>query len=136
MVKPSEFPPPFDVSEAIALPTDPDDQRIEVGVAIVGAGPAGLACAIRLGQLLDEHWQNKKRRAEAITDGRIDEWYALAKQRGALGGKVIGAGGGGFLMLYCPGPSRAAVRQALTAAGLKEMPVRYDFDGAKVLVNF
>ena len=90
----------------------------------------------RFGQLLDEHWQNKKRRAEAITDGRIDEWYALAKQRGALGGKVIGAGGGGFLMLYCPGPSRAAVRQALTASGLKEMPVRYDFDGAKVLVNF
>ena len=53
MVKPSEFPPPFHVSEAIARPTDPEDDRIEVGVAIVGAGPAGLACAIRLGQLLE-----------------------------------------------------------------------------------
>jgi electron-transferring-flavoprotein dehydrogenase len=52
-MKPSEFPPPFDVSEAIAPPTDPEDERIEVGVAIVGAGPAGLACAIRLGQLLE-----------------------------------------------------------------------------------
>jgi electron-transferring-flavoprotein dehydrogenase len=51
--KPSDFPPPFDVAEAIAPPTDPDDERIEVGVAIVGAGPAGLACAIRLGQLLE-----------------------------------------------------------------------------------
>jgi electron-transferring-flavoprotein dehydrogenase len=51
--RPSDFPPPFDVAEAIASPTDPEDERIEVGVAIVGAGPAGLACAIRLGQLLE-----------------------------------------------------------------------------------
>src|SRR5436305_12784645 len=50
--KPSDFPPPFSFTEAIAPPTDPEDERIEVGVAIVGAGPAGLACAIRLGQLL------------------------------------------------------------------------------------
>src|SRR5438067_7894940 len=53
-MRPSEFSPPFSVSEAIAPPSDPEDERIEVGVAIVGAGPAGLACAIRLGQLLDE----------------------------------------------------------------------------------
>jgi electron-transferring-flavoprotein dehydrogenase len=53
VTKPSEFPPPFDVAEAIAPPTDPEDERIDVGVAIVGAGPAGLACAIRLGQLLE-----------------------------------------------------------------------------------
>src|SRR5438105_8782085 len=52
-MKPADFPPPFDVSEAIAPPSDPEDERIEVGVAIVGAGPAGLACAIRLGQLLE-----------------------------------------------------------------------------------
>jgi electron-transferring-flavoprotein dehydrogenase len=53
LVRPSEFPPPFDVAEAIARPKDPEDERIEVGIAIVGAGPAGLACAIRLGQLLE-----------------------------------------------------------------------------------
>jgi electron-transferring-flavoprotein dehydrogenase len=53
MTRPSEFPPPFDIAEAIGAPTDPEDERIEVGIAIVGAGPAGLACAIRLGQLLE-----------------------------------------------------------------------------------
>jgi electron-transferring-flavoprotein dehydrogenase len=53
VTRPSEFPPPFEIAEAIAPPTDPEDERIEVGVAIVGAGPAGLACAIRLGQLLE-----------------------------------------------------------------------------------
>jgi electron-transferring-flavoprotein dehydrogenase len=54
VTRPSDFPPPFDPAEAIAAPTDPEDERIEVGVAIVGAGPAGLACAIRLGQLLED----------------------------------------------------------------------------------
>src|ERR671933_2558570 len=53
-VRPSEFPPPFSGADAIAAPTDPADERIEVGVLIVGAGPAGLAAAIRLGQLMEE----------------------------------------------------------------------------------
>src|SRR5439155_2275044 len=54
-VRASDFPPPFGPYEFVSEPTDPADERIEVGVLIVGAGPAGLACAIRLGQLLDEH---------------------------------------------------------------------------------
>jgi electron-transferring-flavoprotein dehydrogenase len=53
LTRPADFPPPFQVAEAIAPPTDPEDERIEVGVCVVGAGPAGLACAIRLGQLLE-----------------------------------------------------------------------------------
>ena len=64
MTRPSEFPPPFSWREAVAEPSDPEDERIEVGVAIVGAGPAGLACAIRLGQLLEEHPQAAERLGE------------------------------------------------------------------------
>lgn len=90
----------------------------------------------QFGRLLDEHWQNKKRRSDKISNPQIEGWYELAKQHGALGGKVIGAGGGGFLMLYCPGQAKAAVRQALKQAGLREMPFNFDFEGAKVLVNF
>jgi D-glycero-alpha-D-manno-heptose-7-phosphate kinase len=88
------------------------------------------------GRLLDEHWQNKKRRSAKISNGQIDEWYDLARNNGALGGKVIGAGGGGFLMIYCPNGAKAKVRQSLGSAGLKEMPFDFDFEGAKVLVNF
>jgi electron-transferring-flavoprotein dehydrogenase len=62
--RPADFPPPFDVREAIAEPTDPADERIEVGVLIVGAGPAGLACAIRLGQLLEEEPRTAERLGE------------------------------------------------------------------------
>jgi D-glycero-alpha-D-manno-heptose-7-phosphate kinase len=88
------------------------------------------------GRLLDEHWQNKKRRSGSITAPQIDQWYELAKRHGALGGKLIGAGGGGFLMLCCPSAVKAAVRKALSAEGLREMAFDFDFEGAKVLVNF
>ena len=60
----------------------------------------------------------------------------MAKSAGALGGKVMGAGGGGFLMFYCPDRSKVKVRKTLTDAGLREMPYDFDFEGAKVLVNF
>ena len=88
------------------------------------------------GLLMDEHWQNKKRRSAQISDARIDRWYDLAKQNGALGGKIVGAGGGGFLMLCCPNGHKAKLRRAMAAEGLKEMAYDFDFEGAKVLVNF
>lgn len=90
----------------------------------------------KFGQLLDEHWQAKKLRSDTISDSRIDRWYELACEHGALGGKVVGAGGGGFLMLYCPASARNAVRRTLLAEGLREMAFDYDFEGAKILVNF
>jgi D-glycero-alpha-D-manno-heptose-7-phosphate kinase len=55
---------------------------------------------------------------------------------GVLGGKIMGAGGGGFFMFYCPNQCKARLRQTLAAAGLREMPYDFDFEGAKVLVNF
>src|ERR671931_651480 len=64
MTRPIDFSPPFGPTDAIALPTDPPDERIEVGILIVGAGPAGLACAIRLGQLLEEHPEMRERLGE------------------------------------------------------------------------
>lgn len=99
---------------------------------------AALECGDldEFGRLLDEHWQNKKRRSGKISGGRIDNLYALAQENGALGGKIVGAGGGGFLMLYCPNGCKTKVRQAMSAAGLNEMSYDFDFEGAKVLVNF
>ncbi|MGZ4339994.1 MAG: NAD(P)/FAD-dependent oxidoreductase, partial [Gaiellaceae bacterium] len=64
MSRPSNFPPPFSARDYVAAPTDPPDERIEVGVLVVGAGPAGLACAIRLGQLIDEHPEMAERFGE------------------------------------------------------------------------
>lgn len=90
----------------------------------------------RFGLLLDEHWQNKKRRSDKISDPEIDRWYAIARQNGALGGKIVGAGGGGFFMLYCPNSHKPLLRQALSEAGLREMSYDFDWDGAKTMVNF
>lgn len=89
----------------------------------------------RFGELLHAHWENKKRRSASISDERIDRWYDLARAAGASGGKIVGAGGGGFLMLYCPGSTKAAVSRALAAEGLREMPYNFDYEGAKVLVS-
>jgi D-glycero-alpha-D-manno-heptose-7-phosphate kinase len=88
------------------------------------------------GHILHEHWENKKRRSTIISNSNIDRWYNLARGAGALGGKLIGAGGGGFFMFYCPLRKKGAVRKALAGEGLKEMPYNFDFQGAKVLVNF
>ncbi len=90
----------------------------------------------RFGLLLDEHWQNKKRRSGKISDAALDRCYDVAKEHGGLGGKVMGAGGGGFFLFYCPSRAKAGLRKALTTAGLREMPYAFDGEGAKVMVNF
>jgi D-glycero-alpha-D-manno-heptose-7-phosphate kinase len=87
------------------------------------------------GALLDRAWQNKKKFARGVSNPLIDECYDLALQNGAGGGKVTGAGGGGFLMIYCEPSQHAAVTQALEAKGLKRMDFRFETEGARVLVN-
>lgn len=89
-----------------------------------------------VGLLMDEHWQNKKKRSEKMTETRIDKWYETAKENGALGGKIIGAGGGGFLMLFCENDKRGKVRKAMAEEGLKEMHYQFEYEGAKVIANF
>ena len=88
----------------------------------------------RFGELLDVHWQSKKQLSKGISNPQIDTWYELAKRNGAIGGKISGAGGGGFLMLYCE-ENKARLRGAMRAAGLRELKFRFDFEGSKVVFD-
>jgi len=83
------------------------------------------------GSLLDESWKIKKTLASGITKPEIDEMYAVAKNAGALGGKIAGAGGGGFLLLYVPREKQNAVRAALSS--LQETPFRFEPQGSKII---
>ena len=85
--------------------------------------------------MLHEGWRAKKLISSKISNSRIDSLYELAMRNGALGGKITGAGGGGFLLLFCESHNQERVRTALTAEGLKEMSFNFDFQGAQVLVN-
>lgn len=87
-----------------------------------------------IGHLLHESWMLKKQLASNITNGQIEEMYTAARKAGALGGKVTGAGGGGFLLLYCPFEYRARVRKALSE--YREIPIRLEPDGSKVIFNY
>jgi D-glycero-alpha-D-manno-heptose-7-phosphate kinase len=84
-------------------------------------------------ELMNSHWERKKRRSPQMSNADIDRWYELARRQGALGGKLVGAGGGGFLMFYAE--DRARLRRAMREAGLPEVRFRFDFEGTKVLVN-
>lgn len=84
-------------------------------------------------ELMHVHWEHKKRRSQNMSNPIIDEWYELACRNGALGGKLIGAGGGGFLMFYCEQKQR--LRHALTQAGLREVRFHFDFQGTRVIAE-
>jgi D-glycero-alpha-D-manno-heptose-7-phosphate kinase len=89
----------------------------------------------QFGKLLDQAWQRKKRFAPGVSNERIDRCYQLARQNGALGGKITGAGGGGFLMLYCHEGALPRVVAALAEEGLRRMDYCFEADGARVLFN-
>jgi len=84
------------------------------------------------GELMNVHWEHKKKRSSNMSNPAINEWYDLARANGAVGGKLIGAGGGGFLMFYAEDKTR--LRHAMITAGLKEVRFRFDFEGTKTIV--
>jgi D-glycero-alpha-D-manno-heptose-7-phosphate kinase len=91
---------------------------------------------LRFGELLHRHWEVKKTMSPKISSDHIDQWYQLARRNGALGGKVMGAGGGGFFMFYVKSEDKARLRDALAAEGLREMRFAVERDGSKVIINF
>jgi D-glycero-alpha-D-manno-heptose-7-phosphate kinase len=83
--------------------------------------------------LMHEHWEHKKKRSGMMSNSNIDRWYALGRENGALGGKLVGAGAGGFLLFYTREPRR--LRSAMAVAGLAEVRFSFDSDGSVVLVR-
>lgn len=88
---------------------------------------------VRFGELMHEHWEHKRLRSDTITNPQIDRWYSTAMANGAVGGKLVGAGGGGFLMFYASDRSR--LRRAMSDAGLEEVRFRFDFEGTKIVLS-
>jgi D-glycero-alpha-D-manno-heptose-7-phosphate kinase len=85
----------------------------------------------KFGELMNDHWQHKKKRSGNMSNNQIDQWYELARKNGAIGGKLIGAGGGGFLMFYTE--EKVRLRHAMREAGLSEVRFRFDFEGTKIV---
>jgi D-glycero-alpha-D-manno-heptose-7-phosphate kinase len=85
------------------------------------------------GELMHEHWEHKKRRSGGMSNPKIDAWYALALKNGAVGGKLVGAGGGGFLMFMAH--DRNKLRHAMAHVGLEEVRFKFDFEGTKVVMS-
>lgn len=104
----------------------------EIGYKILGALESGNLTEV--GLLLDDHWQHKKRISSKMSNPRFNEIYEIAKENGALGGKISGAGGGGFFAFYIEDNHRK-LRESMKKIGLREMRYRVDFEGTKVLVN-
>jgi D-glycero-alpha-D-manno-heptose-7-phosphate kinase len=89
----------------------------------------------RYGEILHAHWQHKRGLADSMTDPALDEIYETARRAGALGGKLMGAGGGGFFMFYARPAERRRVWEALAARGLKPLRFRFDRSGARIVTN-
>jgi D-glycero-alpha-D-manno-heptose-7-phosphate kinase len=87
------------------------------------------------GEMLHANWEQKKRFAQGVSNSTIDELYALARGAGAIGGKITGAGGGGFLLLYCEAEYQAKVTDVLESHDLRRMDFRFECQGARVLMN-
>jgi D-glycero-alpha-D-manno-heptose-7-phosphate kinase len=135
-----------EMRDATAILSQQDSASKRKDAAVVGSlqeilqiGHETAACIergslLRFGQLMDQHWQSKKRLASGISNPRIDALYELGKDNGAIGGKISGAGGGGFLMFYCE-EDKTRLRKAMRGAGLRELNFRFEFEGSKVVLD-
>ena len=103
----------------------------ELGYSIKAALEAGDV--LRFASLMHQHWLHKKARSQGISNSDINQWYDLGYANGARGGKLIGAGGGGFLMFYAE--DRSKLRKAMAGAGLTEVRFNFDHEGSKILVH-
>ncbi|OPX93234.1 MAG: D-glycero-alpha-D-manno-heptose 7-phosphate kinase [Syntrophorhabdus sp. PtaB.Bin006] len=88
---------------------------------------------VKFGELMHRHWEHKRERSGGMSNGVIDAWYELGMKNGALGGKLVGAGGGGFLMFYAADRNR--LRRAMRTEGLEEVRFGFDFEGTKVVLS-
>jgi D-glycero-alpha-D-manno-heptose-7-phosphate kinase len=85
------------------------------------------------GEIMHEHWLHKRKRSTGMSNAQIDDWYELGRRSGAIGGKLVGAGGGGFLLFYATDGSK--LRTAMAGAGLQEVRFRFEFEGTRVVVS-
>ena len=124
------------LTEQARATTDEDAQMIE-GLHLVRSLGLEIRDALeqgnlnRVGKAMHEHWMSKRQRQGGITSSEIDEHYAAAREAGTIGGKLVGAGGGGFLLLLCADGSEDAVRSAMKLCQLREMPFQFDFEGVR-----
>jgi len=88
---------------------------------------------ILFGEIMHEHWEHKKIRSKGMSNPKIDEWYDLGINNGAIGGKLVGAGGGGFLMFLAKDPEK--LRYIMSSKKLEEVRFRFDFEGTKVVMS-
>lgn len=103
----------------------------ELGLRSQAALEAGRTA--EFGEIMHEHWEHKRKRSKGMSNPQIDKWYDLGKKNGVVGGKLVGAGGGGFLLFYTQ--DRKQLRKAMTDSGLEEVRFRFDFEGTKVLLS-
>ena len=112
--------------------TEKMDRIKEIGFKVRDALVSGNLT--KFGELLDEHWMVKRGIVSAMSSDKIDHWYRAARDNGAIGGKLIGAGGGGFLMLYCEN-GRSKLRAAMAKEGLFEYRFHFEPEGSKIIHN-
>ena len=121
-----------DLQEASSSVASSYSQIKEIGIEIYTHLKRGNVR--RFGEMLDEHWRAKKKLGAGIANPRIDRLYDIARDNGALGGKISGAGGGGFFLFYAE-EGKQQLRRAMQAEGLREMRFRIDFEGSKILMD-